>query len=140
MSFTGISPMGCLPLERVTNMDDPFSCSQSYNDLAVDFNGRLRRLVMKLNRELIGIRIFFANPYDIIWNIVTKPNLYGLEVSSSACCGTGLFEMGFLCGQDNPLTCSDANKFVFWDAFHPTERTNQIVSDYFVKHLKNVFR
>ncbi|KAF8077370.1 hypothetical protein N665_1043s0015 [Sinapis alba] len=140
MSFTGISPMGCLPLERVTNLDDPFSCAQSYNDLAMDFNGRLRRLVRKLNQELNGMKIYFANPYDIIWDIVTKPSRYGLEVSSSACCGTGLFEMGFLCGQDNPLTCSDANKFVFWDAFHPTERTNQIVSDYFFKHLKNLFR
>jgi len=42
--------------------------------------------------------------------------------------------MGFLC--DPKFTCQDANKYVFWDAFHPSEKTSQIMSNYLIeKHL-----
>ncbi|MCE0481415.1 hypothetical protein HAX54_039175 [Datura stramonium] len=54
---------------------------------------------------------------------------------SVGCCGTGLFEMGYLCNKLNPLTCTDANKFVFWDAFHVTHKTNHIISDFLMKHV-----
>lgn len=42
--------------------------------------------------------------------------------------------MGYMCNKFNPLTCADADKYVFWDAFHPTEKTNRIVADHVVKH------
>lgn len=41
--------------------------------------------------------------------------------------------MSYLCDNINPFTCSDANKYVFWDAFHPTEKTNAILADYMDK-------
>lgn len=59
--------------------------------------------------------------------------LIGFEAAGVACCATGMFEMGYACDQYNPLTCKDANKFVFWDAFHPTEKTNQIIVDHLMK-------
>uniref|UniRef100_A0A2P2IMA4 GDSL esterase/lipase n=1 Tax=Rhizophora mucronata TaxID=61149 RepID=A0A2P2IMA4_RHIMU len=36
--------------------------------------------------------------------------------------------MSFLCNKHS-FTCPDVNTYVFWDAFHPTERTNKIISD-----------
>ena len=59
----------------------------------------------------------------------------GFEVAGVACCSTGTFEMGYLCNQYNPFTCSDANKYVFWDAFHPTEKTNKIITDHLIPGL-----
>lgn len=59
----------------------------------------------------------------------------GFEDVDTACCGTGYFEMGFLCNRLTPFSCKDANKYVFWDAFHPTEKTNQIIADYVVKNF-----
>ena len=53
----------------------------------------------------------------------------GFEYVAVACCGTGLFEMGYLCDNLSPLTCSDADKYLFWDSFHPTEKTNRIVAE-----------
>lgn len=47
----------------------------------------------------------------------------------SGCCATGLFEMGYMCSRRSPFTCTDANKYVFWDAFHPTERMYRIIAD-----------
>lgn len=64
----------------------------------------------------------------------------GYEVVEKACCSTGTFEMSYLCSDKNPLTCSDANKYVFWDAFHPTEKTNRIISNYLIPKLLEAFR
>ena len=42
--------------------------------------------------------------------------------------------MSYLCDAKSPLACTDANKFVFWDAFHPSEKTSQIVSKYIIEN------
>lgn len=60
----------------------------------------------------------------------------GFEVAEIGCCGTGAFEAGIFCHPDNPFTCTDADKYVFWDSIHPTEKTNKIVSHYLLKYLK----
>lgn len=57
----------------------------------------------------------------------------GFEDIAKACCGTGFFEMGYMCSKINPFTCSDVNKYVFWDSFHPTEKTNWIIADHVVR-------
>lgn len=59
----------------------------------------------------------------------------GFEVVSKACCGTGTYEMSYLCDKFNPFTCKDANKYVFWDSFHPSEKSNQLISEHILPHL-----
>lgn len=44
---------------------------------------------------------------------------------SKGCCGTGSTEIGTTCNEA-PL-CDDPSKYVFWDAEHPTEKTNRII-------------
>ena len=39
----------------------------------------------------------------------------GFEISGKACCGTGMIGAG-LCNKNAPFVCSDASKYVFWDA------------------------
>jgi phospholipase/lecithinase/hemolysin len=53
-----------------------------------------------------------------------------MEVVEVGCCGTGTFEMSYLCDPQSPFTCTDANKYVFWDAFHPSEKTSQIICNH----------
>ncbi|KAJ7964763.1 GDSL esterase/lipase [Quillaja saponaria] len=135
ISMGGLVPMGCLPLERTTNFMSGNECLQRYNDVALEFNDKLKNLAVKLNKELPGIRLVFSNPYYIFMSIVRRPSTFGFEVASVACCATGLFEMGYACNENNMFTCTDATKYVFWDAFHPTEKTNQIIANYVVKHF-----
>lgn len=52
----------------------------------------------------------------------------GFENEVKACCGTGTFEMSYMCDRLNPFTCKDADKYVFWDSFHPSEKTNSILA------------
>ncbi|KAJ4982034.1 hypothetical protein NE237_032871 [Protea cynaroides] len=133
ISLGGLPPMGCLPLERTSNIMTGSKCVDEYNDVAMDFNGKLPGMVLRLRKEMPGIRVVFSDTYRILFDIIDKHASFGFESAAVACCATGLYEMGFLCNRDNPFTCTDANKYVFWDSFHPTERTNQLISDYLMK-------
>ena len=63
----------------------------------------------------------------------------GFQVTRRACCATGTFEMSYLCNEHS-ITCRDANKYVFWDSFHPTEKTNQIISQKLIPILLAEFQ
>ncbi|CAI0392020.1 unnamed protein product [Linum tenue] len=140
ISVGGLPPMGCMPLERSANVvTGQRGCVESYNAVAVDFNGRMKKLTEKLNGELPGAEIVFSNPYFAMLGIIRKPSLYGISVTSTACCATGMFEMGYACARTSMFTCSNADEFVFWDAFHPTQKTNQIIANYVVEHVLKKF-
>jgi phospholipase/lecithinase/hemolysin len=59
---------------------------------------------------------------------VSATNLPGFENSVRGCCGTGYVETGVLCSLDNSLTCDNADKYVFFDAVHPSERAYQMLA------------
>ena len=71
----------------------------------------------------------------IIWYFCWFGWHAGFENAAVACCSTGMFEMGYACSRLNPFTCNDADKYVFWDAFHPTQKTNSIIAYYVVKKV-----
>lgn len=76
-SFTGLPPMGCLPLERTTNFLGHGDCVGEYNSVALEFNGKLANVVTKLNRQLPGIRILASEAFKIFDQIIRKPDAYG---------------------------------------------------------------
>jgi hypothetical protein len=87
-----------------------------------------------LSFPLLSYILFNHNKYIFVdWHA-------GFDVAGVACCSTGTFEMSYLCSEQSPLTCSDANKYVFWDAFHPTEKTNRIIVDHFIDKLLKKYR
>ncbi|GAB4833672.1 hypothetical protein Ancab_031917 [Ancistrocladus abbreviatus] len=132
ISLGGLPPMGCLPLERTVNVLYGHDCKEEYNNVSRNFNAKLHDLVLKLNQDLPGLKLMPSNPYYTLQDIVKNLSSYGFEVADRGCCGTGEFEMGYVCNLNTPFTCPDANKFVFWDSFHPTQKTNHILADYIV--------
>ncbi|XAR56733.1 Triacylglycerol lipase [Bertholletia excelsa] len=133
ISLTGLPPMGCLPLERATNLLFGHDCVEKYNSVAREFNEKLKGLIEKLNKELAQIRLVFLNLYDILSDIIQNHQFFGFDNAAIACCATGTVEMSYMCNRLNPFTCTDANKYVFWDSFHPTEKTNAIIADHTFK-------
>ncbi|KAL8506818.1 hypothetical protein ACS0TY_017636 [Phlomoides rotata] len=132
ISLGGIPPMGCMPLERAQNLANGNECMATYNIVAMSFNSKLGDLVRELNGEIPGLKLVFSNPYYVLMQIITKPSSFGFEVSERGCCATGMFEMGYACDERNPMTCNDANRYIFWDAFHPSEHTNKLVAQHVV--------
>ncbi|CAL9060820.1 unnamed protein product [Musa acuminata subsp. burmannicoides] len=128
ISFTGLSAIGCLPLERTTNALQGGGCIEEYNKVARDFNVKLQALIARLCASLPGLKLRYSPVYDSLLRIIRSPSSYGIENVEEGCCATGKFEMGFLCDQWSPYTCEDANKYIFWDAFHPTEKINRMMA------------
>ena len=77
ISLTALPPMGCLPLERAMNIVEFHGCVEGYNNVALEFNGKLGWLVTKLNNDLPGLQLVDANAYDIVLQIVTQPSRFG---------------------------------------------------------------
>ncbi|OMO95663.1 Lipase, GDSL [Corchorus capsularis] len=138
ISFLGLPPLGCLPYQRSLNLEDPFNCNEKHNRDALEFNGKLKVLVAKLNKELPGLKLLFADWYHPLLQLIKRPSEFGFDVAGQGCCGTGLFESSIFC-RLAPFTCPDASKYVFWDSNHPSERANKFLSDHLLPALKTLF-
>ncbi|OIW02889.1 hypothetical protein TanjilG_29665 [Lupinus angustifolius] len=139
IAVAGLPPMGCLPLERTKNFMFGSGCVEEQNNLVKDFNEKLKASVAMLKHNLVGIKLVLSDTYDILWNIIHNPDSFGFADVRKACCGTGLFEIGYMCDKLNIFTCWDPNNHVFWDALHTTEKTNRIVADDLIKNYLSEF-
>nr|CAB3493913.1 unnamed protein product [Digitaria exilis] len=139
MDFTGLTPMGCLPAERIGNRGDPGECNEEYNAVARTFNAKLQGLVAKLNKDLPGLQLVFADTYQLLADVVKRPADYGFDNAVQGCCGTGLFEAGYFCSFTTSMLCSNANKYVFFDAIHPTEKMYKLLADNVINTTLHVF-
>ncbi|KAG9137295.1 hypothetical protein Leryth_014930 [Lithospermum erythrorhizon] len=126
--LAGLPPMGCLPLIRTVNIFTWGSCKEEYNQVAIEYNKKLEGLVRLLSKEFKEIEVVLTDSYNILEDIIKNPRNYDFEVAERACCGTGKFEVSYMCNQMTP-TCYDTNKYVFWDAMHLTEKTNRILAN-----------
>ena len=63
----------------------------------------------------------------------------GFENSKTACCGQGPFNGLGLCTPWS-LLCDNRDKYVFWDAFHPTERANRLIVDQMLSGAEEYMR
>ncbi|XP_047079266.1 GDSL esterase/lipase At4g26790-like [Lolium rigidum] len=130
VTFAGLSPIGCLPLERTTSLlRGRGGCIEEYNRVAREYNAKLEAMVRGLRAKLPTLKLAYIPVYDAMLDFITNPGKFGLENVEEGCCATGMFEMGFMCNDQAPLTCDDADKFLFWDAFHPTQKINRIMAN-----------
>ncbi|XP_023736729.1 GDSL esterase/lipase At5g45960 [Lactuca sativa] len=127
IGVVGIPPIGCLPAIITINSKKPISnreCIGNLNSLARDINQMLKTNLKGLQRP--GTKIVYADIYNPLIDMVNHKTKYGFEEAHKGCCGTGLIEADFGCNPTSPL-CDDVLKYVFWDAFHPSEKGYQII-------------
>lgn len=55
----------------------------------------------------------------------------GFANTTAACCGYGMLGGMVQCGVGEFTVCKDPGEFLFWDFFHPSERTYQLVTKAF---------
>ncbi|KAG8367050.1 hypothetical protein BUALT_Bualt16G0032100 [Buddleja alternifolia] len=123
-----VGPLGCIPYQKTINQLDENECVSLPNKLAVQYNARLKDLLQELNENLKGATFVHANVYDLVMEVITNYAKYGFSTASVACCGNGGQYAGIIpCGPTSSM-CSDRDKHVFWDPYHPSEAANLIIA------------
>ncbi|XP_027339434.1 GDSL esterase/lipase At5g45950 [Abrus precatorius] len=129
--IVGVPRMGCIPLMKAMNNQQ--SCVRSLNNVAYSFNAKVLQRLHNLKTKL-GLQIaVHVDIYDMIQSAVLNPRKYGFIQGSTGCCGTGVIEYGASCKGMN--TCSDPDKYVFWDAVHPTQKMYEIIADEVIESI-----
>ncbi|XP_042494406.1 GDSL esterase/lipase At1g71250-like isoform X1 [Macadamia integrifolia] len=125
--LAGIGPLGCIPNQLATGEAPPGSCVSYANEILEKFNVGLRSVVNQLNSNHTGAIFVYGNTYGAMVDILNNATAYGFYVIDRGCCGLGRNQAQMTC---LPLSipCPNRNQFIFWDAFHPTQAVNTILS------------
>ncbi|XP_057431867.1 GDSL esterase/lipase At1g71250-like [Lotus japonicus] len=118
--LAGIGPLGCTPHQRARGLSPPGRCVDLVNQMVGPFNEGLRSTVEQLNKNHPDAIFTYGNTYRIIGDILNNPSAYSLNVVDRACCGIGMYRGQISC-LPNQLPCAFRSRYVFWDAFHPTQ-------------------
>lgn len=126
---TGIGRIGCIPYELARfNGTQQSRCNEDKNYVINLFNSGLRQLVDTFNSgQLQGAKFVYFDTFKASKDLTVNRRSYGIEVIDEGCCGVGKNNGQITC---LPLQtpCENRNKYLFWDAFHPTEVANVILA------------
>lgn len=123
---SGTGPLGCVPAILALHSRQG-ECAVELQEAAGLFNPQLVNMIASLNKKL-GSTIFITIETNLLHvNIIDNPEAFGFETSKEACCGQGPYNGLGLCTPFSRI-CPDRNKYVFWDAYHPSERANRLIA------------
>lgn len=127
LAVNGVPPFGCLPSQITLQNITGNTCVDEYNAVAVSFNKKIAALVEGMKPTVPGLKLAYIDVYDKLLDMIHHPRKYGFKEVRRGCCGSGFMEFAYSC---NAMcqTCSDASKYVFWDAVHPTTRAYGILA------------
>lgn len=125
-----LGPLGCAPSQRALRTANG-ECDPTLQRASALFNSDLAAVLSQLNAQFGATVYTFADSFKMNMNLITNPTAFGFVTSQVACCGQGRFNGIGTC---NPLSnlCSNRKTYVFWDAFHPTERATKMIVDKFM--------
>ncbi|RAL39928.1 hypothetical protein DM860_008068 [Cuscuta australis] len=128
---SSVGEIGCIPYElaRYNNDGNGSSrCNEEINNAISIFNLGLKRLVDHFNKgHLPASKFVCLDSSASTKDLVVNARRYGFEVIDRGCCGVGKNNGQITC---LPLQqpCDDRSKYIFWDAFHPTEVANIVLA------------
>ncbi|CAA0818550.1 GDSL esterase/lipase EXL3, partial [Striga hermonthica] len=93
----GLPPIGWMPSQRTLWGGLKRKPVNEYNQIAELFNTKLSDELGSLNKQYPEAKIIYVDVYNPALDIIQNPKKYGFEIADKGCCGTGLFEVGFLC-------------------------------------------
>ncbi|KAH6782740.1 GDSL-like Lipase/Acylhydrolase superfamily protein [Perilla frutescens var. frutescens] len=138
IGVTSLPPVGCLPSQRTLRGGPERNCVDEYNQVAQLFNERLSAELASINAQFIDALIVYIDIYNLPLNIIENPKKYGFEIGDRGCCGTtGEIEVTYLCKIGE--ACSNVGDYIFWDSFHPTEKTYRLLVNEIIEQcLKSI--
>ncbi|KAF5457082.1 hypothetical protein F2P56_021213 [Juglans regia] len=123
--LAGLGLMGCIP--SILAQSPSGTCSEEVNLLVQPFNANVKTMINNLSANLPGVRFTYMDVAHMFEDIVANARTYGFSVVNRGCCGIGRNRGQITC-LPFQTPCSDRDQYVFWDAFHPTEKVNIIMA------------
>ncbi|KAH9301246.1 hypothetical protein KI387_012829 [Taxus chinensis] len=130
--FNGMGPLGCIPSQRRQNPAGDGSCIEDVNTWARKFNVKIKTLLRQLNSQLPEVKITYVDTYALLMELIQNHRKYGFEVWDAPCCKVDT-TFGQFCLPNSSL-CKDRSKYVFWDAFHPSDAANEVMARLVLSH------
>ncbi|KAG9457816.1 hypothetical protein H6P81_002324 [Aristolochia fimbriata] len=126
--IVNVGPIGCIPYQRDLNPNTGENCVAFTDQLARSFNLQLKNLVSELRQTLKEASFVYADVYNIVSDIIQNYSSYGFENANSACCRSAGRYGGLVPCGPSARVCADRSKYVFWDAYHPSDAANVIIA------------
>ncbi|OMO81629.1 Lipase, GDSL [Corchorus olitorius] len=134
-------PIGCLPVFVLKSPPKPgdadrAGCIKSYNELAQEFNKKLKDRVSQLRAKLLDAKLIYVDIYTAKYSLISEADKYGFVDPFINCCGwVGAVRVE--CGKTAVVngtevfgaSCSDPSKHISWDGTHYTEAANHWVAN-----------
>ncbi|EOA33251.1 hypothetical protein CARUB_v10021945mg [Capsella rubella] len=140
IAFFSLGPVGCVPARAMLPNAPTNKCFGKMNVMAKMYNTRLEDIVNIIPTKYPGVIAVFGAVYGITHRFQTYPARYGFSDVSNACCGNGTLGGLVQCGREGYNICNNPNEFLFWDFYHPTERTYHLMSKALWNGNKNQIR
>ncbi|XP_058739424.1 GDSL esterase/lipase At5g14450-like [Vicia villosa] len=141
-------PIGCLPVSmpihnanhNITFLPgylDQNGCVNYQNDLAKDFNKKLKDKVVELRTLLPNASLTYVDMYSAKYELISNAKKSGFVEPSGICCGYHEDGYHVYCGNKAtingkeivPKSCKDPSKYISWDGVHYTEAANKWVAN-----------
>nr|AFK40262.1 unknown [Lotus japonicus] len=125
---TAVGQIGYIPYQLARTRANNTKCNEKINNVIQYFNTGLKKMVQNFNGgQLPGAKFVYLDFYKSSQDLSTNGTSFGFEVVDKGCCGVGRNNGQITC---LPLQqpCENREKYLFWDAFHPTELANILLA------------
>ncbi|KAL6566358.1 GDSL esterase/lipase 6 [Orobanche gracilis] len=128
VALFALGPVGCVPARALLPGAPVTKCYGRMNKMVKAYNAGLENFVRNLHGRYPGAAGVFGAVYKTVQIFRADPKRYGFADVDSACCGYGNLGGELQCGKEGYTICKNPNDHLFWDLFHPSERTYELIS------------
>ncbi|KAK7395818.1 hypothetical protein VNO78_16389 [Psophocarpus tetragonolobus] len=140
-------PIGCLPVAMpvhnaknqslVAGYLDLNGCVNYQNDMAREFNKKLKNTVVKLRSHYPDASLIYVDMFSAKYELISNANKEGFVDPSKICCGyhenghhVYCSNRAIINGKEIvPGSCDDPSKYISWDGVHYTEAANYWIAN-----------
>ncbi|KAG8382826.1 hypothetical protein BUALT_Bualt05G0118700 [Buddleja alternifolia] len=128
IALFGLGPVGCVPARTLLPAAPVTKCYGKMNKMVKKYNIGLDNVVKTLPVKYPGAVGVYGAVYKTVQVFRANPKRYRFVDVSNACCGYGTLGGELQCGKEGYTICNNPNQYLFWDFFHPSERTYKLIS------------
>ncbi|XP_019168151.1 PREDICTED: GDSL esterase/lipase 1-like [Ipomoea nil] len=141
------APLACLPYSRALKFQQTnrTGCEKKFRVLTEIHNKVLPNKLIELEKALQGFKYSYFDFFQAATDIIDHPSRYGFKEAKTACCGSGPYRGLSSCGGKRGQLkeyelCKDVRDYMFFDNFHPTEKSNLHFATLLWNGVPNVVR